>query len=65
MEGSYIGEQGKFSWFGAHFYLAVRNVGKSPVAATDNISATVYLSKDLATDEDDFVLREFNLGGAE
>ena len=65
VEGSYIGEQGNFRGLEPIFIsFAVRNVGKSPVTATDNISATVYLSKDLATDEDDFILREFNLGGS-
>ena len=47
------------------FFLsfAVRNRGDAPVAASDLIYARLILSKDLVSDEDDFVLREFNLGG--
>jgi hypothetical protein len=65
VEGSYVGEQGNFRGLEPIFIsFAVRNVGKSPVIASDNIRATVYLSKDLETDDDDFILREFNLGGS-
>jgi len=64
VEGSYLGEQGNFRGLEPIFIsFAVRNVGKSPVISSDQINARVYLSKDLAADENDFILREFNLGG--
>ena len=43
--------------------FALRNGGKSPVRASDDISASVILSKDQTKDDGDFILREFNLGG--
>jgi len=64
VENSYVGERGNFRGLEPIFIsFAVRNAGRSPVTTSDIISARVYLSKDQSTDESDFILREFNLGG--
>ena len=64
VENSFSGESGDFRGLDPIFLsFAVRNRGDAPVAASDLIYARLILSKDLVSDEDDFVLREFNLGG--
>ena len=61
---SYKGESGTFRGLEPAFIsFAVRNNGTRPVTEGDTITASVLLSKDLQTDESDFILREFNLGG--
>ena len=64
VENSFSGESGDFRGLDPIFLsFAVRNRGDAPVAASDLIYARLILSKDLGSDENDFVLREFNLGG--
>jgi hypothetical protein len=64
LENSYNGELGEFRGLDpVYISFAMRNGGKSPVRASDIILANVILSKDQTKDEDDFILREFNLGG--
>ena len=64
VDESYAGERGTFRGLEPAFIsFAVRNGGNRPVAASDRITAAVILSKDLEFDSEDFVLREFNLGG--
>jgi len=64
LDNSYQGEQGNFRGLDPIFIsFAMRNVGKSPVGQSDEISARVLLSKDQIMDDEDFILREFNLGG--
>ncbi|MDB3958773.1 Ig-like domain-containing protein [Opitutales bacterium] len=61
---SYNGEKGTFRGLDPAFIsFAIRNNGTRPVAAGDEISASVLLSKDLQVDDSDFILREFDLGG--
>ena len=63
--GSYSGEKGSFRGLEpVYLSFAIRNSGNRPVAAGDEISAKILLSKDLTEDDTDFVLREFNLGGS-
>ena len=65
IEGSYSGERGSFRGLEpVYLSFAIRNSGNRPVAEGDQISAKVLLSKDLAEDDSDFILREFNLGGS-
>ena len=64
LDNSYNGELGNFRGLEpAYISFAIRNAGKSPVLATDIISASVILSKDQEKDDGDIILREFNLGG--
>ncbi len=64
VEGSYAGEVGSFRGLEPAFIsFAVRNGGSSPVAIGDQIRATIFLSKDTDYSTDDFILREFELGG--
>ena len=64
VENSYSGEKGSFRGLDPTFVsFALRNVGTAPVSADDEISAKLVLSKDLDVDLEDFVIREFNLGG--
>ena len=64
VSNSYNGEKGTFRGLDPAFIsFAIRNNGNRPVTTGDQISASVYLSKDLVVDTSDFILREFNLGG--
>ena len=64
LDDSYRGEQGDFRGLDPIFIsFAMRNIGKSPVGESDEISARVVLSKDQILDDNDFILRDFNLGG--
>ena len=64
LDNSYQGERGDFRGLDPIFIsFAMRNIGKSPVRESDEISARVVLSKDQIMDDNDFILREFNLGG--
>ena len=64
VENSFSGESGDFRGLDPTFVsLAVRNRGDAPVRSTDSIQARLVLSKDLNSDDRDFLLREFNLGG--
>ena len=64
VDESYAGERGTFRGLEPAFIsFAVRNGGNRPVAASDLITASVILSKDLEFDSEVFVLREFYLGG--
>jgi hypothetical protein len=64
VENSFSGESGDFRGLDPTFVsLAVRNRGDAPVRSTDSIQARLVLSKDLTSDNRDFLLREFNLGG--
>ena len=66
VNGSFSSDTGTFQGMApAHFRFAVRNAGTGPVQAGDAFQATVALSRDQSgIDGDDFILREFDLGGS-
>ncbi|MDA0723377.1 MAG: Ig-like domain-containing protein, partial [Verrucomicrobia bacterium] len=66
VDGSFFSDTGTFQGMApAHFRFAVRNVGTGPVGVGDAFQATIALSRDQSgIDADDFILREFDLGGS-
>ena len=61
---SFVGDVGAFSGLDPiRISFTVRNNGLSPVQADQSFFTQVVLSKDLTFDNNDFVLREFDLSG--
>ena len=42
--------------------LVARNIGTGAITNADNFQLTVALSEDITFDQNDFILREINLG---
>ena len=63
--GSFSGDIGEFTGLDPiRIAFAIRNVGPVSIQANDNFTVRVALSEDDGFSNDDFILREFDLGGS-